>query len=446
MQAAVGAAGVPVARAGPLRARRRLPRRAVRRHAVRRRADPDGVHRRRSVAHRPARRRARRGACGSRSSTRSARSTRVDADGLGLRAGLTGELEWWERYVGWATDGSPPPALAEALAWCRAQPARRRAAVVAAVGRCAARQRRVRPRPARAAGGPRLGHGQRRPGRDGPRVVPRPRAAPADLTGMTVPASATVTSHRRDEATSAAAADLDWYEVFASSRQRGVDPDRILFERAGQRHVQGRRGPDAAAALARISAEPESGRAQLARSAVSSTGEGRSALSQLRSRGAAPPDSASTRPARSTSGRRRASRATLRSATVTDDRCRRQCARSVEVATQSGITCLTAGPPPTIEAGPVGLQWSARASSRRVRRLRRSIVPDRPVSAAPQRRLRPKRPTSEASMVQSLARRRSVDAVVAPSRRRSSPASRRRRSPRRSPPASMVVESMTWRS
>ena len=43
----------------------------------------------------------------------------IDADGLGLRAGLTGELEWWERYLGWATDGSPPPALAEALAWCR---------------------------------------------------------------------------------------------------------------------------------------------------------------------------------------------------------------------------------------------------------------------------------------------------------------------------------------
>ena len=44
----------------------------------------------------------------------------VDADALGLRAGLTGELEWWERYLGWATDGSPPAALAEALAWCRA--------------------------------------------------------------------------------------------------------------------------------------------------------------------------------------------------------------------------------------------------------------------------------------------------------------------------------------
>jgi aminoglycoside phosphotransferase (APT) family kinase protein len=45
----------------------------------------------------------------------------VAHDGLGLRAGLAGELEWWERYVGWATDGSPPRALAEALAWCRSR-------------------------------------------------------------------------------------------------------------------------------------------------------------------------------------------------------------------------------------------------------------------------------------------------------------------------------------
>jgi aminoglycoside phosphotransferase (APT) family kinase protein len=44
----------------------------------------------------------------------------VDADELSLRAGLAVELEWWERYVGWATDGSPPRALADALAWCRA--------------------------------------------------------------------------------------------------------------------------------------------------------------------------------------------------------------------------------------------------------------------------------------------------------------------------------------
>lgn len=44
--------------------------------------------------------------------------------GLGLRAGVGAELDHWDQYLAWATDGSPPPGLADALAWCRAhQPA-----------------------------------------------------------------------------------------------------------------------------------------------------------------------------------------------------------------------------------------------------------------------------------------------------------------------------------
>lgn len=40
-------------------------------------------------------------------------------DGLGLRTGLDQEVHAWEAYVGWSTDGSPPPALVEVQAWCR---------------------------------------------------------------------------------------------------------------------------------------------------------------------------------------------------------------------------------------------------------------------------------------------------------------------------------------
>lgn len=46
---------------------------------------------------------------------------RSPAEGLGLRAGLAAEVAEWERYVRWSTDGSPPAALVEVLAWCRAE-------------------------------------------------------------------------------------------------------------------------------------------------------------------------------------------------------------------------------------------------------------------------------------------------------------------------------------
>lgn len=41
------------------------------------------------------------------------------ADGLGLRSGLDQEVRAWEEYVGWSTDGAPPPGLLEVQAWCR---------------------------------------------------------------------------------------------------------------------------------------------------------------------------------------------------------------------------------------------------------------------------------------------------------------------------------------
>jgi aminoglycoside phosphotransferase (APT) family kinase protein len=40
-----------------------------------------------------------------------------------LRGGdlsLGGEIAWWTAYLDWAHDGAPPPALADALAWCAA--------------------------------------------------------------------------------------------------------------------------------------------------------------------------------------------------------------------------------------------------------------------------------------------------------------------------------------
>lgn len=52
---------------------------------------------------------------------------RLDWEQLGLAsvahggvAGLGGELQWWDDYLLWASDGTPAPALAEAAAWCHA--------------------------------------------------------------------------------------------------------------------------------------------------------------------------------------------------------------------------------------------------------------------------------------------------------------------------------------
>jgi aminoglycoside phosphotransferase (APT) family kinase protein len=44
---------------------------------------------------------------------------RTPVDELDLRAGLNQELDEWDEYARWSTDGSPPAALADVLLWCR---------------------------------------------------------------------------------------------------------------------------------------------------------------------------------------------------------------------------------------------------------------------------------------------------------------------------------------
>ena len=44
---------------------------------------------------------------------------RTPFEGLGLRSGLAAEIDEWERYVAWATDGAVPQALVDVLTWCR---------------------------------------------------------------------------------------------------------------------------------------------------------------------------------------------------------------------------------------------------------------------------------------------------------------------------------------
>jgi aminoglycoside phosphotransferase (APT) family kinase protein len=163
----------------------------------------------------------------------------VDADGLGLRGGLATELEWWERYLGWATDGSPPPALAEALAWCRAT-------------------RPDEPPSALLWGDVRLGNVVFDPDALQPRAIldwDMASVGPpeldlswflalegvaSDLSGMAVPGFGS-----RDDAIAQVEArlgrplrDMDWYETFALVRASAVS-SRIflLFDRAGQKSM-----------------------------------------------------------------------------------------------------------------------------------------------------------------------------------------------------------------
>jgi aminoglycoside phosphotransferase (APT) family kinase protein len=181
---------------------------------------------------------------------------RADAEGLGLRCGLAEELTWWSGYLGWATDGAPPLALADALAWCADH----------------------RP-PAEPPGGllwgdVRLGNVVFDTDRPAPRAVldwDMASVGPAemdlawflalesvqqDLTGMTVPGFGT-----REAAVGVVEAalgrglgDLGWYEIFALVRASAVSTRiALLFERAGRPSpfVPGR-DPSLTAALARI--------------------------------------------------------------------------------------------------------------------------------------------------------------------------------------------------
>lgn len=159
---------------------------------------------------------------------------------LGLRRGLDAELDYWTAYLAWACDGSPPPALVDALRWC------------------------VTERPSvEPAGG--LLWGDVRLGNvifDEERLAPAAvldwdmvsvgpaemdvawfaalETLQADLTGMDVPGFGT-----REQLIAAVEAglgrslvDLEWYEVFALVRASAVST-RIatLFERAGQRSM-----------------------------------------------------------------------------------------------------------------------------------------------------------------------------------------------------------------
>jgi aminoglycoside phosphotransferase (APT) family kinase protein len=180
----------------------------------------------------------------------------VDADALGLRAGLTGELEWWERYLGWATDGAPPSGLAEALAWCRA------------------RRPPDEPPSSLLWGDVRLGNVVFDPERFTPRAIldwDMASVGPAemdlawflaleqvgiDLTGRTVSGfgdrqqAIAVAERHLDRPLQA----LDWHEVFALVRASAVSTRiALLFERAGRETMfKAGADPSLAAALQRI--------------------------------------------------------------------------------------------------------------------------------------------------------------------------------------------------
>jgi aminoglycoside phosphotransferase (APT) family kinase protein len=181
---------------------------------------------------------------------------RADGEDLGLRRGLGEELVWWDRYLGWATDGTPPPQLADALGWC-------------------AEHRPAEEPPAGLLWGDvRLGNVVFDPERRMPRAVldwdmatlgPAEldlawflalEAVQEDLSGTRVPGFG-----GRDEAVARVEAglgrplaDLGWYEIFALVRASAVSTRiALLFERAGQRSMFAPgRDPTLAAAVARI--------------------------------------------------------------------------------------------------------------------------------------------------------------------------------------------------
>lgn len=182
----------------------------------------------------------------------------TDPGGLGLRAGLDAELEFWDGYLDWATDGDPPPVLADALRWCLTH------------------RPEHEPAPALLWGDVRLGNVVF----DGRALVPKAvldwdmasvgpaemdlawflalEAVQTDLTSMTVPgfgsrADAITALERRLGRT---LVDLGWYEVFALVRASAISTRiALLFERAGQRSMfKVGQDPTLAAAVARIDA------------------------------------------------------------------------------------------------------------------------------------------------------------------------------------------------
>ena len=181
---------------------------------------------------------------------------RTPVEGLGLRTGLAAELDAWDAYVGWSTDGSPPDALRDVLAWCRANAPS------------------VEPPAGLLWGDVRLGNV----------IFDREGGIPAavldwdmatagpiemdlawhlalegiqtDLTKMVVPGFGS-----REEAITRVGAgvgrelhDLHWYEVFALARASAIATRiTLLQQRAGQRPMFGvGQDPTLAAAVARL--------------------------------------------------------------------------------------------------------------------------------------------------------------------------------------------------
>lgn len=178
-------------------------------------------------------------------------------DGIGLRTGLDAELQFWADYVAWMAD-APPPALVDALAWCRAH------------------KPTAEPAAALVWGDVRFGNVVY----DSTALVPKAvldwdmvSAAPpemdvawllaldavgAEMTGMTVRGFGT-----RDDAIalfeshlSRRLVDLDWYEIFALVRASAISTRiAVLFERAGEKTMfKIGDDPTLAAALRRIAA------------------------------------------------------------------------------------------------------------------------------------------------------------------------------------------------
>jgi aminoglycoside phosphotransferase (APT) family kinase protein len=162
---------------------------------------------------------------------------RADPGGLGLRVGLAAELDWWDTYVAWATDGSPPAGLAEALAWCRAHrpPGEPPPSLLwgdVRFGNVVFDDATLRPRAVldwdmTSAGAAEMDVGW----------FLALEAMASDLSGLTVPGfgSRADAIARIETAIGRELVDLDWYEVFALVRAAAVWARlAILFERAGQ--------------------------------------------------------------------------------------------------------------------------------------------------------------------------------------------------------------------
>jgi aminoglycoside phosphotransferase (APT) family kinase protein len=183
---------------------------------------------------------------------------RTSTEGLGLRTGLSAELDWWEGYVDWATDGEPPAALARALGWCRShRPADEPAPSLlwgdVRLGNVVFDDRLLRPRAVldwdMASAGP---------AEMDVAWFLALEALQSELSGMEVAGFGT-----REEALALAESglgrplqDLPWHEVFALVRASAVSTRiALLFERAGQRSMfRVGEDPTLAAATRRIDA------------------------------------------------------------------------------------------------------------------------------------------------------------------------------------------------